>query len=188
MRNLFCTVAVVALAATGATANEASNDEMLALTQNVLKGITGNAADVEAPGEKKADIASLVTQALEEGQSDDYLAALVSEAAESGAIEVPDAMVSTDGEIDTKTLIASLVGKSMQETASDEALVTEASGGAAEETEEPRRHTVASGESLAGIALRYYQDAQQFERIFEANRTIIDRPNLIRVGQIIVIP
>ena len=136
--------------------------------------------------DERPDLSSLVSQAMEQGKSDEYLEALLGEAIESGAVEVSEAMVSTEGEVDTKTLLASLVNQSLANSGTDDVLASEATGNS-EETE-PRSHTVASGESLAGIALQYYGDATKFDAIFAANRDTIARPNLIRVGQVILIP
>jgi uncharacterized protein YidB (DUF937 family) len=49
-------------------------------------------------------------------------------------------------------------------------------------------YTVASGDSLSRIAKRYYGDANQWRKIFEANRDQIDDPDLIRPGQKLKIP
>jgi nucleoid-associated protein YgaU len=186
MKRILCTITLVALSASVAAAQDTDDANMLALTQSVLSGINGGSAEPE-PQEKKGDLSSLIMQAMEEGQSDAYLEALLGEAVDQGTIDVPEAMVSTDGAVDTKTLLASLVSKSLDGATSESDLAKEATG-AAEQSAEPRRHTVESGESLAGIALRYYGSAAQYETIFAANRDSISRPNLIRVGQIIVIP
>ena len=51
------------------------------------------------------------------------------------------------------------------------------------------RYTVKSGDSLSKIAKRFYGDASQWNRIYEANRDLIGKnPDLIRPGQDLVIP
>ncbi len=50
------------------------------------------------------------------------------------------------------------------------------------------RHTVESGESLSKIAKHYYKDPMKYNAIFEANRNILDNPDLIHPGQELVIP
>ncbi|MDM9632445.1 LysM peptidoglycan-binding domain-containing protein [Robiginitalea aurantiaca] len=50
------------------------------------------------------------------------------------------------------------------------------------------RHEVKSGESLSKIAKHYYGDPMKYTAIFEANRNILDNPDLIHPGQILVIP
>ncbi len=185
MKTILCTAALVALTANASVAQETDQSQMLALTQSVLQGINGTSEP--APQEQQTDLSSLIAQAMEEGQSDAYLEALIGEAVERGSIEVPEAMVSTEGEVDTETLLASLVSQSLQGTDADQALVSEATNISGEQPE-PRRHTVVSGDSLAGIARRYYGDATKFDTIYEANRDTIERPSLIRVGQVILIP
>ena len=49
-------------------------------------------------------------------------------------------------------------------------------------------YTVVAGDSLSKIAKRFYGDANQWRRIFEANRDQIQNPDLIRPGQKLVIP
>lgn len=51
-----------------------------------------------------------------------------------------------------------------------------------------RYHLVASGDTLGHIAQKYYGKASQYMKIFEANRDILDDPNLIKVGQKLKIP
>ncbi len=61
---------------------------------------------------------------------------------------------------------------------------------AAEEApvEEERVYEVVSGDTLGGIAKKYYGNAGAYMKIFEANRDILDNPNLIKVGQKLQIP
>lgn len=49
-------------------------------------------------------------------------------------------------------------------------------------------YTVVAGDSLSKIAKRVYGDANQWRRIFEANRDQIENPDLIRPGQKLKIP
>lgn len=50
------------------------------------------------------------------------------------------------------------------------------------------RHTVESGESLSKIAKHYYGNAMKYNAIFEANRNILNNPDVIHPGQELVIP
>lgn len=52
----------------------------------------------------------------------------------------------------------------------------------------PRTYTVAAGDSLSKIAKKLYGDANQWKRIFEANRDQIKNPDLIHPGQVLKIP
>ncbi len=60
---------------------------------------------------------------------------------------------------------------------------------AVEETAaEERVYEVVSGDTLGAIAKKYYGNAGAYMKIFEANRDILDNPNLIKVGQKLQIP
>ncbi len=49
-------------------------------------------------------------------------------------------------------------------------------------------HTVAEGETLSAIAHTYYGDANQYPKIFEANRPMLKDPDHIYPGQRLRIP
>ena len=52
-------------------------------------------------------------------------------------------------------------------------------------------HTVEEGDTLSGIALKYYSSASKdmWMMIYNANKTVIgDDPNLIKPGQVLKIP
>ena len=51
-----------------------------------------------------------------------------------------------------------------------------------------RRYTVRPGDSLSRISKDFYGSADQYMKIFEANRNILNDPNQIRPGQELVIP
>lgn len=51
------------------------------------------------------------------------------------------------------------------------------------------KHTVAAGETLSHISLKYYKSANHWQEIYEANKDVIgDNPNRIKPGQELVIP
>jgi nucleoid-associated protein YgaU len=51
-----------------------------------------------------------------------------------------------------------------------------------------RTYTVVKGDSLSKIAKRLYGDAQQWRKIYEANKDQIQNPDLIHPGQTFRIP
>jgi nucleoid-associated protein YgaU len=51
-----------------------------------------------------------------------------------------------------------------------------------------RTYTVASGDSLSKIAKQFYNDVNQWQRIFDANRDILSNPDRISPGQHLRIP
>ena len=52
----------------------------------------------------------------------------------------------------------------------------------------PRTYTVAAGDNLSKIAKKFYGDANQWKKIFEANRDTLKNPDLIHPGQVLKIP
>jgi len=62
-------------------------------------------------------------------------------------------------------------------------------------TTEPRNitptgktYTVVKGDSLSKIAQREYGDAGKWRQIYQANKDVIDNPDLIEPGQNLIIP
>lgn len=49
-------------------------------------------------------------------------------------------------------------------------------------------YTVAAGDSLSKIAKHFYGNANEYMKIFEANKDKLSDPNTIKVGQELVIP
>jgi nucleoid-associated protein YgaU len=57
-----------------------------------------------------------------------------------------------------------------------------------EKKEKVEYYEIASGDTLGGIAKKFYGNASKYTRIFEANRGVISDPNKIYPGQKIRIP
>ncbi|WP_226064289.1 peptidoglycan-binding protein LysM [Kaistella polysaccharea] len=53
---------------------------------------------------------------------------------------------------------------------------------------QPKYHTVESGDTLSKIAKEVYGDANAYNRIFEANKPMLSDPDKIYPGQVLVIP
>lgn len=51
----------------------------------------------------------------------------------------------------------------------------------------PTDHVVVSGESLSKLALNYYGDMFAWEKIWNANKNLIENPNLINIGMKLLI-
>jgi len=49
-------------------------------------------------------------------------------------------------------------------------------------------YTVAAGDSLSKIAKQFYGNANEYMRIFDANKDKLTDPNTVKVGQQLVIP
>lgn len=56
------------------------------------------------------------------------------------------------------------------------------------ETDEPRKHIVIDGDSLAKLAGRYLDDPRRAAEIFELNRGVLRDPNLLPIGAELAIP
>ena len=61
--------------------------------------------------------------------------------------------------------------------------ITGDGGGAGSQT-----YTVKSGDTLSGIAKELYGHANKWHAIFDANRDVLDNPDLIKPGQVLKIP
>ena len=51
-----------------------------------------------------------------------------------------------------------------------------------------KTYTVVQGDSLSKIAKREYGDANKWRQIYQANRDVIENPDLIEPGQNLIIP
>lgn len=175
-----------------APAATTDDDALMAMTQSVLAGLGGAQRDAEP---KPADLQTLIVQAVRQGQSDAYLDALLNEARDSGRITVPEALITSDGKVDTTTLLATLVQRSVGSGAApapggDAAtlLPDAATRPKSRQPAETQVYTVQPGDSLAAISFRFYGETLMYTAIFEANRDKIDSPDKIRIGQQLTIP
>ncbi len=128
---------------------------------------------------------------------DDYLDLLLNEASDQGGlIDVPDALRTVEGGVDTATLINTIVAATGDAAPPEER--PPAVGGQGVEvrmimeagrTVQVNFYTVQDGDSLGAIAHRFYGDASLFTEIYEANRRLLSSPpELIRKGQRLSIP
>lgn len=65
---------------------------------------------------------------------------------------------------------------------------TQAAGAATGGGQQTRTYTVQAGDSLSKIARQFYGNANDYMRIYDANRDQIKDPNKIQPGQQLVIP
>jgi len=56
------------------------------------------------------------------------------------------------------------------------------------ESDQMDYYVIESGDTLSKLSKKYYGDAMQYDKIFQANREVIQDPDLIFVGQKIRIP
>ena len=69
-----------------------------------------------------------------------------------------------------------------------QAPMTQTAGASVSGGQQSRTYTVKPGDSLSKISREFYGDANQYMRIFEANKNILKDPNKIQPGQQLVIP
>ena len=196
---------------TSQATQDPAGDELLDLTNSVLAGLGVE----KTPPETEIDPLRVMTSSVLAGlgvppitdseapegtqisqASDDQIRALLSEAIDRGMISVPAAMRTAEGGIDKDTLINQLARAATGETAhppSDELIA----GGKgvevrvvqqADKTFQYRFYTVQRGDSLGAVAQKFYGDAGEYTRIFDANRRLLPTPDQIRAGQRLTIP
>jgi len=170
------------------------------MTSNVLKGlgaVTGKQVQPAVTAVQGPSLQSLVASALRDGKTDSYIDALVNEAAGRGEIRVPKALVTSEGRVDTAVLLADLLAKATKETGGAAAAPAPAAGDGVElrvvqkadgAVEQYQFYTVQRGDSLGAISVKFYGDINRFMKVYEANRMILSSPDVIRVGQRLVIP
>ena len=103
---------------------------------------------------------------------------LLAKAAANGDIEVPDSIGTSDGTVDSQTLLFDLLQRSLQggtakEVAAAQEIRSRAFAASAAKTdvaEGKRYYTVQSGDSLVYISLQFHGSTNACETIFEANR------------------
>jgi nucleoid-associated protein YgaU len=69
-----------------------------------------------------------------------------------------------------------------------QAMPAMSAGAAVSGGQNQRRYTVKPGDTLSKISREFYGDANQYTRIFNANRDVLRDPNTISPGQELLIP
>lgn len=168
------------------------------VTQSAVAGIGAATGRTTGMGERN-DLQSLVVAALRAGEDDATIDMLINEAAIAHEVAVPEVLVTSDGRVDTAVLLAEIVtqakvasGQIAPPTRPDQIADTQGLEvrlvQAVQGQTEARFYTVQPGDSLGAIAIKFYGDVNDYPRIFEANRQVLNSPDLIRSGQRLVIP
>ncbi|WP_334066985.1 LysM peptidoglycan-binding domain-containing protein [Nereida ignava] len=119
---------------------------------------------------------------------------LISAAVSNGVLVLPKELGTTGGEVDPTAVLFNVVQKALVangETAAAAELqrrAAEASRPIARVENGNRVYTVASGDSLAYIALKFYGSTTDYQTIFDANRDKLTTPDRIFIGQKLRIP
>ena len=122
----------------------------------------------QAAPKAESGLESMVIEALDQGQSETYIDALVNDAAQKGRVEVPSALVTPEGRVDTAVLLSALSQPARPRV--------------------PPSYTVATGDSLAAIAYRFYGDLNRQSDIVAVNPDTLGAGVRLQVGQVINLP
>ena len=122
---------------------------------------------------------------------------LLLEAAAKGELEISSSLSTASGGIDMDTMLFNLIQTSLMTDGTPEGAeaAIEMSRRAFAQSEAKtdrvkgqRVYVVQAGDSLAYISLQFYGRPNAYDRIFEANRETLKSPDLIRIGQRLIIP
>lgn len=139
----------------------------------------------------------LVLQTVNAEMTRASMANLLRAAAARGEIEVPAALTTSNGDIDMDTMLFNLIQTSLMENGTPEGMKAAremsrrafaASSAKTRKIKGQRVYTVQPGDSLAYLSLQFYGRPNAYLRIFEANREILRSPDLIQIGQRLIIP
>lgn len=174
--------------------------DLQSLTDNVLASLNAGKTAPKKSNSKVSKLKDLIDRSLREGKSGEYVDALMEEyvdalvnEAYNGTAAIPEELVTPEGSVDTRALLATLVEQS--DAAAGGGYVTMLnSAGATFNRPKPVKlkkaqfYIVKSGDSLAAISYQYYGRTAGYIKIFEANKDKLNSVNQIRVGQKLVIP
>lgn len=174
-----------------------TNSAIREATALALVGL-GEGGNIDPSAVSREELKIRVIQALRTGEGDAYVDMLLKEAVASGDIQVSAGLITSDGNLDTRAMLASLVSQSMKTDAAA-AASADLVAAVADSTSNTklalsngkngaRYYVVEPGDSLAYISMMIYGDAVHYTKIFEANSDKLSAPNKIRVGQRLLIP
>ncbi len=141
--------------------------DLRGLTAEALAGFGHQVGQTDA-------LHNLLVTTLSEGQSDAYIDAALNAARIRGEFQTPKALLTVAGKIDTKALLTSLLVISQ--------------GAQTHVPSANADHVLSSGDSLAGLALRYYGEPMAFAAIAEANAPLARGMSVALSGARIEIP
>ncbi len=167
-------------------------------TSDILAGIEA-ATGQRSILEERDTLEAIVIAALRAGESDESIDIIVNNAAASGGVAVPEILVTSDGRVDTHVLLNNIVTQAQIASGGEAPAVPNVTPDNTQGVEvrvvqrandevEARFYTVQRGDSLGAIAIKFYGNSSEFNRIFDANKTLLSSPDRIRIGQRLVIP
>lgn len=168
-----------------------SRNKLRMLREGVLAGVYTVEA-VSENGQKRIVLKTINADLTSKTMSD-----LLRKAAKEGRIEIPASLNTADGNVDMDTLLFNLVQTSLAEDGTEEGAEAArelsrrafaASSAKTQAVKGERIYVVEAGDSLAYISLQFYGRPSDYNRIFEANRSLLKTPDRIQIGQRLIIP
>lgn len=115
----------------------------------------------------------------------------------AGQVEMSKSLITPEGSIDVETMMFNLVQTSLRNDHSSigaqaalgmSRKIFAASPARTQNLDGQRVYRVQTGDSLAYIALQFYGSPNAYTRILEANRSTLQSPEQIQIGQRLIIP
>ena len=168
-----------------------NRNKLRMLREGVMAGVYTVKARDDGNGKR------LVLETINAEMTRQSMGNLLLEAARKGELEIPASLNTADGNVDLDTLLFNLIQTSLAEDGTPEGAEAAremsrrafaASDAKTQQVKGDRIYTVEPGDSLAYISLQFYGRPNAYLRIFEANREILRSPDLIKIGQRLIIP
>ncbi|MGJ5618109.1 LysM peptidoglycan-binding domain-containing protein [Sulfitobacter sp. MF3-043] len=168
-----------------------SRNKLRMLREGVLAGVYTVSVNTENAQDR------IVLKTINADLTSKTMANLLQKAADEGRIELPASLNTADGNVDMDTLLFNLVQTSLAEDGTEEGAEAAremsrrafaASRAKTREIEGKRIYVVEPGDSLAYLSLQFYGRPSDYHRIFQANRPLLKSPDLIQIGQRLIIP
>lgn len=168
-----------------------SRNKLRMLREGVLAGLY-TVDSATADGKKR-----IVLTTINAELTGKTMANLLRKAGEDGLIDIPASLNTAEGTVDMDTLLFNLVQTSLASDGTVDGAEAAremsrrafaASSAKTRDVKGERVYVVESGDSLAYISLQFYGKPSEFDRIFEANRSVLSSPDRIQIGQRLIIP
>lgn len=143
----------------------------------------------QLPSPPDRSFATLIGDALKQGVRDTQVIATIDETARAGHLAVPAGLVTADQQIDTATFLKAVVTTAVLATENAEPVIPDLSNDpTAIISVNGYDYVIQPQDSLAAIAVKFYGDVGQSNRIIQANPIALARPDHLTAGETISIP
>jgi len=182
---------VLQKATVAANAGDLIAEEMQALRADIL------ADEYEIDVVEQNGVARASLRFIGADEASNAAKAILLQAVNEGRINAPESMLTAAGAVDLDTLLFDLVQTELATDGTEEGAAAAhgmyratfmASRIQSKKMDGKRYYTVGAGDSLAYISLQFYGKPDAFQRIVDANRTTLQSPEKIQIGQRLIIP